>query len=61
MSGNEQEAEEIDPYELPAFEYQAAPVSDYVTSALPDLAILMLFNFAFFVGAFLAFLRYDVR
>ena len=61
MSGNDQDAEEIDPYELPAFEYQAAPISDYVTSALPDLAILMLFNFAFFAGAFLAFLRYDVR
>ena len=61
MSATEETSEEIDPYELPAFEYEAAPLADYMTSALPDLVILLLFNFAFFAGAFLAFLRYDVR
>lgn len=61
MGNQNEDAEEIDPYELPAFEFKEAPVSDYVTSALPDLAILVLFNLVFFSGAFVAFLRYDVR
>jgi ABC-type transport system involved in multi-copper enzyme maturation permease subunit len=61
MRPQNDDAPEIDPYELPVFQYKEAPVSDYVTSALPDLALLLLFNLAFFAGAFVAFLRYDVR
>lgn len=47
----------------------AAPVFTYVPTApgaivrdvLPDVILLVLFNFVFFAGAFVAFLRYDAR
>jgi ABC-type transport system involved in multi-copper enzyme maturation permease subunit len=58
--GNEND-EEIDPHDIPSFDFKEASTSSHVESALPDLAILLLFNVVFFVGAFLAFLRYDVR
>jgi ABC-type transport system involved in multi-copper enzyme maturation permease subunit len=61
MRGESENEEEIDPYELPAFKYEAAGLSDHVTGAIPDLVILLLFNVVFFVGAFVAFLKYDVR
>lgn len=61
MGGQADTDVEIDPYELPRFEYQEAPLADHVNSALPDLGILLLFNFIFFAGAFVAFLKYDVR
>lgn len=61
MGGGQESSEEIDPHELPKFSYVDASVADHVTSALPDLAILLLFNIGFFAGAFAAFLRYDVR
>lgn len=61
FSREQSNASEIDPYELPAFDYVPAPTSEYVTSALFDITVLLLFNIVFFVGAFVAFLRYDVR
>jgi ABC-type transport system involved in multi-copper enzyme maturation permease subunit len=61
MRRTEDDAEEIDPLEVPAFELQEPSTSTHVGGALPDLAILLLFNVVFFVGAFVAFLRYDVR
>jgi len=61
MGAQNQNAPDINPNELPVFEYKEVPVSDHVTSALPDLGLLLLFNLVFFTGAFVAFLRYDVR
>ena len=61
MGGREESNEEIDPRELPSFDFQPAAASNQVNEALPDIGILLLFNLIFFVGAFVAFLRYDVR
>ncbi len=56
-----EEAVAIDPQELPAFEFRAPSVAAVLHRTAFDLALLMLFNVLFFAGAFVAFLRYDVR
>ncbi|MEM8485852.1 MAG: ABC transporter permease subunit [Bacteroidota bacterium] len=59
--GGETQSEAIDPYELPAYTFEEPPASELVSGALPDIGILVMFNLLFFVGAFVAFLKYDVR
>lgn len=61
--GNDEEEppEEIDPAELPQFSFNQPPASEAIGASLPDMGLLMLFNLIFFAGAFVAFLRYDVR
>jgi ABC-type transport system involved in multi-copper enzyme maturation permease subunit len=51
----------INPREIPEFIYQSHELSSVLHDALPDMAILMIFNLIFFSGAFLVFLRYDLR
>lgn len=58
---NQKDPEPIDPREIPPFVYRQPPISAVLRSAVLDLGILGLFNLIFFVGAFVAFLRYDVR
>ncbi|MBN2319181.1 MAG: DUF3526 domain-containing protein, partial [Acidobacteria bacterium] len=55
------EPEQIDPGELPAFQYRQPPLKDVIRASVLDLGILAVFNIVFFAGAFVAFLRYDVR
>ena len=45
----------------PVFTDVPVPAEAIVRDVLPDIVILVLFNFVFFAGAFVAFLRYDVR
>jgi len=61
--GNDEveEPEEIDLRELPEFTYQPPDASEAIAASLPDLGLLLLFNIVFFAGAFVAFLKYDVR
>ena len=61
MNAEQEEPEPIDPREIPPFQFEAAPVSEVARAAVLDLGLLGLFNLVFFVGAFVAFLRYDVR
>ena len=51
----------IDPHELPVFEFQRPSAAETVGGSLLDLGLLIGFNVLFFAGAFVAFLRYDVR
>ena len=60
-ANDDEEPDPIDPYELPAFEYRQPEAAELVGAAVPDLGLLALFNLIFFAGAFVAFLRYDVR
>jgi ABC-2 type transport system permease protein len=53
--------EAIDPQELPAFEFRSASLAESLASAAFDMSILALFNLLFFAGAFVSFLRYDLR
>ena len=57
----EEEPEPIDPHELPVFEFQRPSAAETVSGSLLDLGLLIGFNVLFFAGAFVAFLRYDVR
>jgi ABC-type transport system involved in multi-copper enzyme maturation permease subunit len=51
----------IDLSEIPEFVYQTPDLSNILHDALPDIALLILFNLVFFIGSFTAFLRYDLR
>ena len=53
--------EAIDPQELPAFEFRSASLAESLASAAFDMSILAIFNLLFFAGAFVSFLRYDLR
>ena len=62
-SGDGQEAKKdpINPREIPPFVYASTPLQDVTGAALVDLGVLALFNLVFFAGAYVAFLKYDVR
>jgi ABC-type transport system involved in multi-copper enzyme maturation permease subunit len=45
----------------PVFQYRPAPVEALARNILPDVVLLILFNFVFFAGAFVVFLKYDAR
>jgi len=59
--GNGEEEKPIDPKELPPFEYSNPALGETVQAALFDLGLLGFFNLIFFAGAFVRFLKYDVR
>ncbi|MBC8180445.1 ABC transporter permease [candidate division KSB1 bacterium] len=59
--GEEEEEKPIDPKEMPEFFYNAEPVSQVLEKAFLDLGLLVFYNIIFFVGAFVGFIRYDVR
>ena len=62
VEGEEEKAPEpINPQELPQFKYNAAGLSEAFSSAALDIGVLAFFNLIFFAGAFVSFLRYDVR
>ncbi len=60
-SGDNQEQAAIDTSEMPVFEYRPPPPAALLREAVFDLGLLALYNLLFFAGAFVAFLRYDVR
>lgn len=47
--------------ELPAFEFHPEPLQTVLGFIAVDFGVLGLFNILFFAGAFVSFLRYDVR
>jgi ABC-2 type transport system permease protein len=53
--------EPINPFELPAFDFPQPDASTVLQQSILDLGLLALFNLLFFAGAFVAFLRYDLR
>ena len=59
--GEPTQPEYIDPSEMPHFEFHKRSTGDAFASALVDIGLLALFNMIFFVGTFVAFIRYDVR
>ena len=46
---------------MPRFKAPEIALPDYVTPALIDIGLLAVFSIIAFAGAFVAFLRYDVR
>ena len=59
--GEEEADPTIDPRELPVFDYEPPPLDQMLRASVADLGLLGLFNLLFFSGAFVSFLRYDVR
>lgn len=57
----EQEKKPVDPRELPEFIYRDQPLQQAAGGALFDFGLLAAFNLLFFIGAFAAFQRYDLR
>ena len=51
----------IDLSDRPRFSYQEEPLKDRLAGVLSYWGILLLFNVLFFAGAFVGFIRYDVR
>ncbi len=47
--------------EIPVFTYSPIPFSTAFTSAVVDIGLLMLFATVFFAGAWMGFMRYDLR
>jgi ABC-2 type transport system permease protein len=57
----EEQKKPLNPAELPVFNSRPESFDSCLANALPDIGLLTLFNLVFFVGAFVAFQRYDVR
>lgn len=51
----------VDTRDMPAFRYQREPVSDTLGRVAVDLALMGLLTVVFFAGAYVSFLKYDVR
>ncbi len=51
----------INAAEIPSFVFEQPPIGTILGTAAVDFGILALFNIIFFAGAFVSFLRYDVR
>jgi len=51
----------IDLSDRPRFSYKEEPLKDRLAAVLPYWGVLIFFNVVFFAGAFVGFIRYDVR
>lgn len=51
----------VDTTELPRFQPPVYSFGEAVTASVFDLGLLALFNILVFVGAFVAFLKFDLR
>ncbi|MGB2867378.1 MAG: ABC transporter permease [Bacteroidota bacterium] len=58
---NDTKKDPVNLNELPVFEFRREPLRAVLGSIALDFGILALFNILFFAGAFISFLRYDVR
>ncbi|MBI3112125.1 MAG: ABC transporter permease subunit [Ignavibacteriales bacterium] len=59
--GGSQEGTKIDVGEMPRFQSPQYTLGEALTASLFDLGLLTIFNILAFVGAFIAFLRFDMR
>ncbi len=61
IGGEENQPPPINPHEIPAFNHQQPVLGEAVNAAVVDMGLLLFFNIIFFAGAFVSFMRYDVR
>ncbi|HSR67421.1 MAG TPA: DUF3526 domain-containing protein, partial [Acidobacteriota bacterium] len=61
FSGGGQDSPTLNPAEVPAYAPPKRTLKEAVAPSIIDLGLLSLYSLAAFAGAFLAFLRYDVR
>ena len=55
------EKQEFDLSGMPRHKFTGTTLAESVTGALPDFLVLILISILFFTGAYVVFLRYDVR
>lgn len=60
-SEEEEEKKPIDPMELPVFTYEDESIEYLSAGLMLDFGILTVINLVLFAGAFVSFLKYDVR
>lgn len=60
-SDEQEEKKNLDPDEMPAFNFSETSFKETANSSFTDIGLLLLFNLVFFGGAFASFLRYDLR
>jgi ABC-type transport system involved in multi-copper enzyme maturation permease subunit len=58
---DEEKQKTLNPSELPEFVVQPRPLGSTIAASLFDLGLLVVLNALFFGGAFIAFLRFDLR
>jgi hypothetical protein len=58
---DDDEAEPIDPNELPVFTFNKSLLADDIQHSLLDMGLLMVFNLMAFAASVFVFLRFDVR
>ena len=56
-----EEPKPFDPSDYPKFIYEGLSLKDQFQGVLRDVLVLAVWNIVFFMGAYLSFLRYDVR
>ena len=59
--GSDKKPEPINPHDLPEFTYKPMKLPDVLGAGMVGLGLLGIFNLIFFLGSYVAFLRYDVR
>lgn len=57
----EEERKPLNPTELPEFTERGRTLGETLSASMADLGLLAVLNILFFVGAFIRFLRFDVR
>ncbi len=61
ISDGSSEPKNIDPTEMPKFEYKQPSLASVFSSSIIDMALLVLYNLIFFTGAFVSFIKFDLR
>ena len=59
--GEEVKPENLDPSEMPQFEFTSASLQESMANSILDLGLLIMLNVVFFGTAFAMFLKYDLR
>ncbi|MBN2227669.1 MAG: ABC transporter permease subunit [candidate division Zixibacteria bacterium] len=59
--GEPEKPQSIDPTEMPQFAFTEPELTEIVQTTVMDFGLLAVFTMLFFAGAFVSFLRYDVR
>jgi hypothetical protein len=60
-SEEEEKQKPLNPTEIPGFVEQTRNLGDAISASLLDLGLLVVLNALFFAGAFIFFLRFDLR
>ncbi|HOI28577.1 MAG TPA: ABC transporter permease subunit [Melioribacteraceae bacterium] len=58
---NDEKPPEINPSELPKFNFVPASLNESIYGSVTDFGLLLIFNLIFFAGSYIRFLKFDLR